>query len=141
MKKIKPKIKPKTEFKHIIDNLITDEILSLQNYRHHIYSNRLKHCLDVSYGSYRIAKKLKLDYISTARAALLHDLYFYNSGEMRRHSRVHPYVSLHNARKYGLNMLEEIIIKKHMKFFNKKREVFVVQCVDKFYAIKDFLRL
>ncbi|MDR0983668.1 MAG: HDIG domain-containing protein [Ruminococcus sp.] len=129
------------EFKKIIDNLITDEVLSLQNYKHHIYSNRLKHCLNVSYASYKIAKKLNLDYISTARAALLHDLYFYNRGEVKQHSRVHPMVSLHNARKYGLNSLEKTIIVKHMKFFNKKREVFLVQCVDKFCAVKEFLRI
>jgi uncharacterized protein len=95
----------------------------------------------VSYAGYRIAKRFHLDYVSTARAALLHDLYFYNSGEMKRHNKVHPLVSLHNASKYGLNNLEKMIIARHMKFFSKKREVFVVQCVDKYYAVKEFLRI
>ena len=34
-----------------------------------------EHLIKVSYKSYKIAKKLDLDYVSVARAGLLHDFY------------------------------------------------------------------
>ena len=44
------------EFLHIIEPLLSDPLVgSLEKYRHHYQKNRLEHCLDVAWHSYRIA--------------------------------------------------------------------------------------
>lgn len=79
------------------------------------------HCIQVSYLSYRIARKTGLDYRSVARAGLLHDLYLYDwhthcrdTGE-HFHGFTHPAVALANAMKeFNLNAVEKDCIRKHM---------------------------
>lgn len=132
-------------FECIYDLLEKPEVQSLQYFTQHKKSSRLEHCLNVSYYSYRIAKKFNLDYRSTARGALLHDLYFYDSenfpqDKIEKHLRNHPKIALANAEKIcELNNIERDIIVKHMWLITvappKYRESMVVTFVDKYCAV------
>ena len=75
----KKKIAPKVEFFNIIDEIIKDNtVQKMRDFRQHCDTSCFNHCLHVAYYSYYIAKKLNLDYKSTARAAMLHDLFLYD---------------------------------------------------------------
>ena len=63
------------EVGHLIDH---PKLQKLKDIPHHIHSNRLEHSIHVSYTSYRISKKMGWDTKSTARGALLHDLFYYD---------------------------------------------------------------
>lgn len=107
----------------------------------------LEHCINVSYKSFKIAKKLKLDYKSAARAGLLHDLFLYDwhlepKGVklFQKHGFTHPKKALENSLKYfNLNDKEKDIIEKHMwpltlRKVPKYKESFLISIVDKYAA-------
>ena len=105
------------EFELIIDDINKNkEFLKLKSIKHHGIT-RYDHSYRVSYYTYLVTKKLKLNYKSATRAALLHD--FFTSevesvGSVKR-LRMHPNIAVKNAKKYfEINNLEEDIIKKHM---------------------------
>ncbi len=138
------------EFYSIIRDLINnDTVQEMKNYRQHYDTSTFEHCFFVSYISYKICKKLNLDYVSTARAAMLHDLFLYdwrNSSKKLNldglHAFVHPKIALENASKiFDLNDKEKDIIVKHMwpvtLPFPKYKETFIVTCVDKYSAIME----
>lgn len=108
------------EFLGIIgDLLVKKEVAGMIFLRHHMRVNRLQHLLSVSYLSYLKAKKLGLNYKDTARAAMLHDLFYYDYKDKanypKKHNRVHPALSLSNAQKIiPLTDVETDIIKSHM---------------------------
>ena len=122
------------EYKEIVGDILYNEVIvKMKNYLHHHYTNRYSHSLGVSYFSYRICKKLKWDYVSAARAGMLHDLF---SPEDVRSLLVHPKIALSNAKKiYEINKKEEDIILKHMWpltiAFPKYKESYVVTLIDK----------
>jgi len=133
---------------YVQDLLETSEVQSLGEFVQHYHSTRLQHSIDVSYISYKLAKKVKGDAKATARAGLLHDLFFYDwrdtKFESGSHAYMHPRVALHNAEKLTeLNKVEQDIILKHMwgatLAFPKYRESYVVTLVDKYCAIKEGL--
>ena len=64
--------------RHILEN---EEFLSLYLYSHHQWTNRLMHSVNVSYISWKIAKKLGCDEKAAARAGLLHDFCPYDFSE------------------------------------------------------------
>lgn len=139
------------EFKECINGLISHPIIrSMRYYRHHGDVNCLEHSLYVSYISYKICKKLKLDYRSAARGGLLHDFYLYDwhieKPYKGLHGFIHPDIALRNANKYfSLNSIEKDIIKKHMWPLTLKlpryRETFVVLMVDKYCATMELIKL
>jgi len=93
------------------------DIRSLEDYRHHYWKNRLEHCLEVAWLSFRIADRLGLDAPGTARGALLHDLFHYDwmREGPRGHGFRHPRIALRNARRITeLTPREENIILRHM---------------------------
>ena len=131
---------------HIAPLLETEQVQSLDNYSHHHCYSRLNHCLDVAYYSFLVAKLLRWDTSSTARGALLHDLYHYNRSDSEEvakgHMRNHPQIALENALKIvELNEIEEDIIRKHMWFVTltppRYKEGFIVTFVDKFCALRE----
>ena len=67
--------------RHILEN---EEFLSLCLYSHHQWTNRLMHSVNVSYISWKIAKKLGCDEKAAARAGLLHDFCPYDFSEKTR---------------------------------------------------------
>ena len=140
----------KIEFLRIIHTIIkNDTVKQMKNYRHHCDTSCFKHCLHVAYYTYVICKKLKLDYISGARAAMLHDLFLYDWRKEYRdveldglHAFVHPQIALRNSMKlFDLNEKEQDIILKHMWpvtiQFPKYRESYVVTFMDKYSAVRE----
>ena len=88
------------EYMNIIcDILDNDDFVSLEKCKHHGI-NRLEHSMRVSYYSYYIAKKLKLNFRETARGGLLHDFFHVEELAPKKQKfcfAVHPYQSLNNA--------------------------------------------
>ena len=131
--------------KPIIDN---EEFIKINNCRHHGIT-RLEHSLRVSYYSYKISKKLKLNYKQVAEAGLLHD-FFINDQLTYRQQRLsaftHPRKCLENACKYfNLTSLQKDIIFSHMfplipNRIPKYMESWVVSFVDKFVATYEFVK-
>ena len=136
------------EFLEIIDDIINNEnFQDLKNYKHHYLYTRLEHSISVSYYSYLVCKSLNLDYISVARAGLLHDLFFYDwretKFELGSHAFIHPRVALRNAEKItNLSPMEKDIILKHMWGATSElphyRESLLVDLVDDYLAIAEF---
>ena len=66
------------EFDDITNDIINHkEFNSLKNFHHH-NCDVFSHSVKVSYISYKIAKRLGLDFISAARGGLLHDFFLYD---------------------------------------------------------------
>ena len=130
----------------INDILENEEFLKIKNYKHHGLS-RLEHSLRVSYYSYLITKKLRLNYIETARGGLLHD-FFLNENLSERKQRLsmiyHPYEALKYANNFFyLSDLEKDIIINHMfptlpHKIPKYLESWIVSLVDKVVATYEF---
>ena len=55
---------------HVGHLLAKPQVQRLKEISHHLHSNRLEHSINVSYTSYKIAKKLGWNKRSTARGAL-----------------------------------------------------------------------
>lgn len=138
----------KENFLEIINDILANKsIQNLKLYKHHYAYTRLEHCLSVSYYTYVICKFLHLDYKSAARAALLHDLFFYDCEDKisrpKNHIKNHPKIALENANKlFNLNKKEQDIILKHMWPLTfsppKYLESFIVTIVDKYCAFKEW---
>ena len=145
------KIYDDKDFINIIKDIIeNDTVLQMKEYRQHYRTNCFDHCLLASYYCYKCCKKFHLDYISSARAAMLHDLFLYDwrkreNGRQGLHAFTHPITSYENASKLiKLNDKESDIILKHMwpvTFFRipKYKESFLVTFIDKYCAWNETL--
>ena len=135
------------EFFDIISDLLKNEkVNQMKRYRQHCDVNTYVHCINVAFISYSICKKLKLDYVSATRAAMLHDLFLYDWREKRpkkkftdKHAFKHPKIALENAKTVTeLNAKEEDIILKHMWPVTivppKYKEGYVITIADKYSA-------
>ena len=139
-----------TAYLELVEDLIyTDDVQSLRKYTQHHYSNRLEHSIQVSYKSYKLAKKWGGNVRATARAGLLHDLFFYDWREQKMgegtHAYVHPRIALENAKKLtDISPLEEDIIIKHMFGATiappKYKESYIVTLVDKYCACEEVIK-
>lgn len=137
------------DYLNIVDDLLQhDEVQQLAQYTQHHFSNRLRHSISVSYQSYAIAKKIGADAEATARAGLLHDMFYYDwrvtKFEEGSHAYVHPRIALQNARKIThISDKEADIIVKHMFgatiALPKYRESWIVSIVDDFAAVNEYL--
>ena len=124
------------------DILENDTVKQMKQYRQHFNTSCFDHCLFVSYNLYLICKKKKLDYISAARAGMIHDLFLYDwrkrqEGRKGLHAYTHARTAYENASKFcKLNDKEKDIILKHMWpvtfAFPKYRETFWITYVDKY---------
>ncbi|MCR5788184.1 MAG: HDIG domain-containing protein [Bacilli bacterium] len=153
MSKSIDKILKKDKYMDCIRDLIDHEkVQEMNNYIQHGNTTTLDHCIRVSYTSYKISKLFKMDYKSTARAALLHDLYLYDwhkndekTSFFKKHGFTHASKALENANKYfKLNRKEKDIIKKHMwpltlRSVPRYKESFVVSMVDKYKSTGETL--
>jgi len=131
-------------FNIISDILDNNKFKLIDNYKHHGLS-RMDHSLKVSYYSYKVTKRLKLDYIAAARAGLLHDFFINEDlNNINISAFVHPYKSLENSLKYFyLSNKEKDIIISHMfpmlpHKIPKFLESWIVSLVDKIVAIYEF---
>lgn len=135
------------EFFSIISDIIeNDTVKQMKNYRQHCNTSCYKHCMQVAYYTYIACKKLKLDYVSATRGAMLHDLFLYDwrnksitSTLPGLHAFVHPLIASKNANKlFKLNNIEQDIIIKHMwpvtLKFPTYKESYIVTIMDKYSA-------
>lgn len=135
----------------ISDIVDSPELERLKDIPHHISTTRFQHCLNVSYYSYIICRKFRLDARSAARAGLMHDLFYYDRKEYNserkkwqpRHSRRHSDIALRNADMLtDLSDLERDIIEKHMWPVTRPvpsyKETYVITFVDKYCAVLEF---
>lgn len=135
---------------YVADLLNSEIVKSMDKYIQHGTTTTLEHCINVSYISYKIAKKFHLDAKSTARAGLLHDLFLYDWHKViekkplfKKHGFTHPFTALKNAKKYfKLNEIETDIIAKHMwpltfKHIPKYKESLIVTSIDKYCSTKE----
>lgn len=127
---------------HLID---TEKVQRLGEITHHYHSTRLEHSINVSYTSYKLAKRLGWDAKSTARGGLLHDLFYYDWRDTKfnkSHAWIHPRIAVRNAQKVTtLNKIEKDIIVKHMFGATvappRYKESWIVTCVDKYWAVRE----
>ena len=145
MKTIDFDVENDREFFNIVsDILINEDFEKLSNYVHH-NSNRLQHSLNVSYLSYKISKRLNLDYKKISRAALLHDFFFIDNESISRPTRLktlfeHPKYALDNSLKYfELSDMEKNIIITHMfpfgKYVPRYKESLIVNAIDDYVSV------
>lgn len=140
-------IKKNENYMQIVDDILNHEKFQKLNNCIHHGTTRLEHSLRVSYYSYKITKKLKLNYIETARGGLLHD-FFENDDLTEKKQKLsaffHPYYALENAKEYfNITELEKDIIINHMfptlpHKIPKNLESWIVSLVDKGVATYEF---
>lgn len=135
------------EYQNIVSDILSNkEFQKLENCPHH-KTSRLDHSKRVSLTSYKICKKLNLDYVSASRAGLLHDFFInkYTEEKKTKLIREHPKIAVINSKKYfKLNKKEINIIESHMfplnfKIKPKYAESFIVSVVDKISCIHEKL--
>ena len=141
-----------SDYYSCVDDIISSEQLNkLKEITHHISTTRFQHCLNVSYYSWLMCRKLGLNARSAARAGLLHDLFFYNRKEYnaskRRgqlsHSAMHAAQAAENAaRLTPITDLERDMIEKHMwpatRPMPRFKETYVITVIDKYCAVLEF---
>lgn len=125
----------------VLDLLEHEAVRSMEKFIQHGSVSCLEHSIAVSRISYRLCKKLGLDYRSAARGGLLHDFFLYDWHTTKTqgglHGFTHPVTALRNAKNhYSLNPVEEDIILKHMWPLTVRtpryKESMVVSLVDKY---------
>lgn len=133
---------------YVGDLLAIEEVQKLAEFTQHFHSTRLDHSISVSYYSYKITKKFGWNAKATARAGVLHDLFFYDWRTTKfdegTHAYMHPRIAVKNAEKITeLSDLEKDIIIKHMWGATiappRYKEGYVVTMVDKYCAVKEAL--
>ena len=143
------KIDSKEFFDIVGDLYYSDEVQGLAKYPQHSTINRLDHIRSVTYMSYVYSKKHSLDYVAATRAAMLHDLFYYDwhDGDWshRPHGYRHPGFAVKNARVLNpaISKKEENIILRHMWPLTvippRYKEGMVVSLCDKYCATRELL--
>lgn len=127
-------------------HIITDEeFLSLSQFVHHHWTNRLMHSMNVSYVSWLIAKKCRCDTKIAARAGLLHDFCpydFHMETPTGEHQLLfHPKIAAENSvMKFGVNQREFDAILTHMFPFGPlphNKEAWIITLADKLCAFME----
>ena len=138
----------------VADILEHADVQALKQFRHHHYTTRFQHSLNVSYSNYLLCRFFHWDAVSAARAGLLHDLYFYETADYDRsdspnqksHSAHHPEVAMQNAAvRFALNPRERDMIEKHMWPLTHRmphyKESYAITFVDKYAAMLEVFGL
>ena len=138
------------EFRSIVYDIVSDKTVQrMKIYRQHCDTNCFIHCVEASYHCFKICKLLGFDYVSAARAAMLHDLFLYDwrkkQDDYSWHAFTHGKIAYNNASKiFELNDVEKDIIVNHMWPLTiippKTKEGWVLVFVDKYCALKEIIR-
>lgn len=133
------------------DLLSSEQVLAMRQIRHHFDVTCYDHSVFVSYVAFRLARRWKADYVSAARAGLLHDLYLYDPKVKGSHQGnqcfAHPKAALKNAWALcgALTPMEENIIISHMwplaRRMPRYKEAFIVNLADKACATVEVCRI
>ena len=157
--KLKQEALEDKEYLNIVEKILNNEEFKKRNtYKHHGEKTVYNHSLEVSYLSYKISKKLGLNYNDTAIGGLLHDFYYEDwhitkkeRNILKKHGFVHARQALENTKNIFpeyLNYKTQDIILRHMFPLNiippKYLESWIVSISDKIVSIeliknKDFL--
>ena len=133
-------------FDAVRDVYYSDEVQSLRQYEQHLEIDRLQHVTTVAYLSYKICRRLSFDSKAASRAAVMHDLVYYDwrdgetGGWHCLHGYKHPNYACLNARELypALTEKEEKIIRRHMWPLTvlppDSKEGLVVTMMDKYCA-------
>lgn len=139
------------EFKDITRDIVKHRIFKKTRQIRHHHQSVFHHSLAVAYLSYKIAKKIGLDYRSAARAGLLHDFFLYDwrAPRKKKFFEKHGFTHAREAHKnavehFSLNPVEEDAILKHMFPLNIKPPSYAVSWIvtlaDKYISIAEYLR-
>ena len=144
---IKKILEDRDYIKIIFDLINQEKVQKMRLYRQHYNVNCFEHCLFVSYNTYLICKKHSLDYISAARAGMVHDLFLYDwrkreNGRKGLHALTHGRTAYEQASTFlNLNDKEKDMIIKHMwpvtLAIPKYKETFIMTFVDKYFAVAE----
>lgn len=135
------------EFMSIVEDILNSEDFNkLKNIEHH-GTTRYNHSIKVAYNAYKIAKRMKLDYNSVARAGLMHDFFLSEVGRSFKTRIIstftHPKKAAKNAMKFGISEKEKNIIESHMFPFCLTLplyfESWIVILNDKIIGMKEFI--
>lgn len=127
---------------------IADEILKNRRFQkiatesHHGIT-RMEHSMRVAKYTYKIAKKLNIDYVSATRAAILHDFFTVEEfGNVKGLAKgiLHPDIALANSRlEFDINDIEANAIEAHMFPLSltlpRYKESWLITLIDKGVAI------
>lgn len=141
------------EYKVIVEEILNNKLFkSLKYFNQHGGISRLEHCINVSYIGYLISKKLNWDYVSIARAGLLHDFFLYDWHEhdlnkfsiKNCHALTHGKEALKNAESFfELSDKEKEMIESHMWPITiippRYAMTYFIGIVDKYCAIMEVL--
>ncbi len=143
------KMLQRSEFLNIIYPVADNRtVQKMKLFRQHCNTSCFVHCFEVSFHCYKICKALRLDYVSAARGAMLHDLFLYdwrhNNGRGSLHALHHGQIAYENARElFDLNEIERDVIVNHMWpvsfHFPKTPEGLIITFVDKYCALKEII--
>ena len=135
----------------VSDIIESRQIQELKSITHHVSTTRFQHCINVSYYSYIVCRKLSLNARSAARAGLMHDLFYYdrkkyNSSRSKgqaSHSKNHAMQASANAAEItDITRLERDMIEKHMWPMTRPRpsykETYIITVIDKYCAVLEF---
>ena len=139
------KYKDNKEYLELVSDILQNKEFNKLKYNKHHGDNRYEHCLRVSYYSYKIAKKLKLNIKEVSRAGLLHDFFLDNYKDESFKYKIkmlfeHPKCAYLNSIKYfDLNEIQKNIILSHMfpfgKVLPKYKESILIDMVDNIMCI------
>ena len=135
----------------VSDIINNQQLQRLKNITHHVSTTRFQHCVNVSYYSYIVCRKFRLNARSAARAGLLHDLFFYDRKEYNSskekwqdsHSKHHSLQAYSNASELtDITILEKDMIEKHMWPLTRPKpsykETYIITIIDKYCAVLEF---
>lgn len=137
------------EYLALVQEILNDrEFKKLGLYLQHLKTTRLMHSLNVSYISWLLAKKWKMDERAAARAGLLHDFCPYDFREFTLTGEhqvfYHPKVAAKNSmERFELSEKEFNAILSHMFPLGplpSSREAWLITMVDKFCAAMELCR-
>ena len=143
----------KSEYYQIVGEILEHpEFIKRKEYMHHDKISVYDHCLAVSKLSYKIAKKMNLDYKSAAIGGLLHDFYRKpwqnnkNTGKfLDAHGFTHARDAMLNAHRFFPHLMNEKIdniILRHMFPLNKippkYKEGWIITILDKYVSLEVF---
>lgn len=140
---------PVSFFDEISQIIANDEFLTLDRYGHHRNTSRLMHSINVSYLSWKIARRIKCDESVAARAGLLHDFCPYDFREKtptgEHQAFYHPKAAVENSERFfNINDKEKSIIHSHMFPLGplpRHREAWIITVVDKICACLEFFHI
>ena len=138
------------EYENIVHHILNNEDFKKMELIKHHDSNRLDHSLKVSYYAYRVAKKLRLDYVQTARGGLLHDFFLERTVDYKKftdklklYTYKHPKDAVEMSKQhFDITPMEEDMIRSHMFPFDvsipRYAESWIVNLVDTGVSIVEF---